>query len=274
LVASRAAAEYKRAAMAEAKKVALAIGAHPDDVELSCAGTLALLQEHGWSIVIASLTPGDKGTNRLGADDISKIRRQEAKEAASLIEARFYCLEWRDLAIFYGDMACKRTTALVRAVDPDVVLTHPPRDYLGDHEETSRIVRHACFAASVRNYEVPAFPGIDSPTATRRIPHLYYFDPIEGIDMFGDRAPASVFVNIDGVIDIKERMLAKHESQREWLKAQHGIDDYLDRMRQWARSRGKAADCEYAEAFRQHVAHSFPRDDLLSGVLRELVVLS
>jgi LmbE family N-acetylglucosaminyl deacetylase len=259
---------------AGAAPVALAIGAHPDDIELTCAGTLALLREKGWSISIATMTPGDKGTNRLGADDISKIRRQEAKEAAALIDARYYCLEWRDLAIFYGDMACKRTTALVRAVDPDVVFTHPPRDYLGDHEETSRIVRHACFAASVRNYEVPAFPGIDSPGATQRIPHLYYFDPIEGIDMFGERAPASVFVNIGTTIELKERMLAKHASQREWLEAQQGIDDYLERMRQWARARSKSADCEYAEAFQQHVAHTFPRDDRLSGVLKDLVVLT
>jgi len=259
--------------MADGKKTALAIGAHPDDIELQCAGTLALLQKHGWTIAVASLTPGDKGSTRLGPDDISKIRRQEAKEAASLIDARYYCLEWRDLAVFYGDMSCKRTTAMVRAVDPDLVFTHPPADYLGDHEETSRIVRHACFAASVRNYEVPAFPGTESPPPTTKIPHLYYFDPIDGIDMFGRAATASVFVDVSTTIELKQRMLAKHESQREWLKNQHGVDDYVEQMRALAKQRGKQIGVDYAEAFRQHVAHSFPRDDLLSGVLRDLVVL-
>jgi hypothetical protein len=125
----------------------------------------------------------------------------------------------------------------------------------------------------VKNYEVPAFPGIDSPGPTSRIPHLYYFDPIEGVDMFGVRAPASVFVDIAKVIDVKARMLGKHESQREWLRAQHGVDDYVERMRGWARQRGKEVQREFAEAFRQHVAHAFPRSDLLSGVLKELVVL-
>ena len=257
----------------ESKSIVLAIGAHPDDVELGCAGTLALLRDQGWSVVIASLTPGDKGSNRLSPDDISRIRRQEAKESAALIEATYYCLEWRDLAVFYGDMSCKRTTALIRAVDPTLVFTHATRDYLGDHEETSRIVRHACFAAPVRNYEVPAFPERDTPEPTSAIPHLYYYDPIEGIDIFGQPAPASVIVDITETVDLKERMLAKHESQRAWLRQHHGTEDALQQMRLWSKARGKQIDREYGEAFRQHVGHAFPREDLLSGVLGERVEL-
>lgn len=257
----------------DSKNTVLAIGAHPDDIEMGCAGTLAHLQEQGWSIAIACMTPGDKGSTRMAPDDIARIRRQEAKESAGLLGADFFCLEWRDLAIFYGDMSCKRTTALLRAVDPQLVLTHPPRDYLGDHEETSRIVRHACFAAPVRNYEVPAFPERTVPKPTSGIPHLYYYDPVESVDMFGERARASVIVDITDTIDLKERMLAKHESQRAWLRHQHGTEDALKQMRIWARSRGKQIDREYGEAFQQHVGHAFPREDLLSGVLGERVEL-
>lgn len=257
----------------ESKNTVLAIGAHPDDIELCCAGTLALLHEEGWQVVIASMTPGDKGSNRLSPDDISRIRRQEAKESAALLDADYHCLEWRDLAVFYGDMSCKRATALMRYIDPTLVLTHPPDDYLGDHESTSRIVRHACFAAPVRNYEVPGFPERTVPEPTERIPHLYYYDPIEGIDIFGARAPASLIVDITETIDLKERMLAKHESQRAWLSKHHGTEDALKQMRLWAKSRGKQIDKDYGEAFRQHLGHAFPREELLSGALGERVEL-
>jgi hypothetical protein len=75
------------------------------------------------------------------------------------------------------------------------------------------------------------------------------------------------------VIGLKADMLACHESQRAWLEAHHGIDEYLEEMRRWSAALGREIGVEYAEGFRQHVGHPYPQDDrlgaLLAGVRRE-----
>ena len=58
-------------------------------------------------------------------------------------------------------------------------------------------------------------------------------------------------------------MLACHASQREWLRAHHGIDEYLDSMRRFAAVRGKLLGVAAAEGFVQHLGHGYPHDDLL-----------
>src|SRR6185312_4710550 len=78
----------------------LAIHAHPDDVELQCAGTLVLLREAGHGVTIATMTPGDCGSAVHDAETIASIRREEARSSAALIDADYHCLEFRDLAIF------------------------------------------------------------------------------------------------------------------------------------------------------------------------------
>lgn len=242
----------------------LAVGAHPDDVEMQCAGTLALLVQRGWRAVIATMTPGDLGSATLPRDEIAQIRRDEAQRSATVIDAGYRCLELRDLTIVFGDEACRRVTALLREVQPNLVLTHAPRDYLADHEETSRIVRHACFAAPVPSYSADGLPATDA------IAPLYYFDPMEGIDMFGQPAPVSVIVDISTTIGSKTEMLGLHSSQREWLRVQHGCDHYLEQMRRWSCARGQLAQCDYGEAFAQHVGHPYPKHDSLADELGQL----
>src|SRR5207249_4192747 len=84
--------------------VALAILAHPDDAEFLCAGSLVRLrQEKGWSIHIASMTPGDCGSAEHGPDEIARIRRGEGAAAAAAIGAAYHCLEERDLRVVYNE---------------------------------------------------------------------------------------------------------------------------------------------------------------------------
>jgi hypothetical protein len=74
---------------------------------------------------------------------------------------------------------------------------------------------------------------------------------------------------------VKERMLAAHASQREWLRAQHGEDEYLLWMRRVARDRARDARrraVEYAEGFRVHRGHGFPARDVLTEALGPRVV--
>ena len=257
----------------ERPKTVLAVGAHPDSVEKTCAGTLALLSKAGWKVVIATMTPGDKGSRSLSSESIANVRKQEARESSALIDGTYHCLEWRELAVFFGDMACRRTTALIRDVRPHLVLTHPPRDCLPDFEQTSLIVRHACHASVVPNYVVPGYPGDSIPPPIEAVPHLYYFDAIEGMDVLGDPIAVSVIVDVTSTRDKKRRMLAKHDSQRQLATELHGLDDYVSQVESLNKNTGKRAEFEYGEGFRQHVGHGFPRNELLSGVLGECVEL-
>jgi LmbE family N-acetylglucosaminyl deacetylase len=241
----------------------LAIGAHPDDVEFLCAGTLVLLHEAGWRVHVATMSPGDLGSATLDREAIAALRREEARRSAEMIKASYTCLEARDFQIFFGDELLRRTTALVRSVDPDLVITHAPADYLADHEETSRLVRHACFAAPVKLYAID-----DEHPPTRAIPHLYCCDPIELIDSSGEVVAAEFAVDVAPAMRMKELMLGCHSSQREWMRRQHGEDDYVATMKRWSAERGRPHGFEFAEGFRQHRGHAFPRTPLLQESVR------
>src|SRR4051812_15588789 len=125
----------------------LAIHAHPDDLEILAAGTLARLARLGHSITFATMTPGDCGTAEYDPETIAKMRRDEARDAASMIGAEYICAEFRDLAIFNDDASRRRVTELLRRTRPQIVITSSPVDYHCDHEATSSLVRDACFAA-------------------------------------------------------------------------------------------------------------------------------
>jgi LmbE family N-acetylglucosaminyl deacetylase len=66
-------------------------------------------------------------------------------------------------------------------------------------------------------------------------------DPVDAKDKYGVPAPADAMVDISGVLDLKTRMLACHASQRDWLLAHHGVDEYLDAMKRHGRLRGRQA---------------------------------
>jgi LmbE family N-acetylglucosaminyl deacetylase len=253
----------------------LAIGAHPDDVEIICSGTLLLLAEAGCEIHVASLTAGDGGSATLSSHEIASVRLEEARRASASIGAKYHCLQFRDLAIFDDDASNRRVTACMREVDPRIVFTHPPADYISDHETTSRLVRNACFAAPVRNYDTSM---VSPAAATVAIPYLFYAHPIEGIDIHGCEVRPRLFVDISDVIDRKLAMLAHHESQREWLRAHHGLDEYVEAVKRWnaqlavGASQAAGRGVRHAEAFLPHHGHAYPRGAILHELLGERTI--
>lgn len=242
----------------------LAIHAHPDDIEFQCAGTLALLKQKGCDIILATMTPGDCGSAELPPDEIAAIRRREAQASADLLGAEYHCLEFRDLCITHDNDGRRRVTELLRKTRPDIVLTAPPVDYMSDHEMTSRLVRDACFAAPVPNYTTQQW---DPAEPLPRIPHLYFVDPIEGVDHFGRPVAPEFVIDISPTFELKLQMLACHDSQRSWLRAQHGIDEYLDNCRRWSAARGREIGADYGEAFTQYKGHPYPADNRLLTIL-------
>jgi LmbE family N-acetylglucosaminyl deacetylase len=246
-------------------KTVLGIFAHPDDAEFTCSGTLCLLRKAGWSVHIATLAPGDKGTNCYTREEVSRIRIKEAELAAGLIDATYYCLDFEDVYIMYDRETINRTTALIRRVRPGIVFTLSPDDYMIDHEITSRVVQTACFSAGIKNMEVSEKPF-------EPVPYLFYGDPIEGKDKMGNRIQPSLFVDVTSEMSTREDMLACHESQRNWLHDHHDIDEYVLMMKRIARMRGREINVEYAEGFRQHRGHGYPQDNVLGEILGERVV--
>jgi LmbE family N-acetylglucosaminyl deacetylase len=246
------------------EKAILGIFAHPDDAEFSCAGTLALFKRSGWQIHIASMTPGDKGSAELTRDEISMIRRDEASASAELLGGYYYCLGLEDIFIFYDRDSIRRTTTLIRKVRPSVVITASPDDYMADHEITSRIVKTACFCCGIRNMEIEEEPF-------EPVPYLYYSDPLEAKNILGSEINPSIYVDITSVIEIKEKMLSCHKSQRDWLMIHHKIDEYILSMKRFAEKRGKEIDTSFAEGFRQHLGHGYPQDNIIKKYLGNLV---
>lgn len=242
----------------------LHIHAHPDDAEMFGAGTLALLASQGHHITIVTMTPGDCGSHQYGSEEIARIRRAEAAAAAKLIGAEYFCAEFRDLAIFADDASRRRVTAILRQTRPDIIITAPPADYHCDHEATSLLVRDACFAAPCENYDVSAY-GDARPIPA--IPHLYFTDPAEGTDRECRPSVPHFVVDISSVIDTKREMLACHDSQRQWLKEHHGMDDYIKTMEEWSAKVGSYTKFAYGEGFRQYKMHPYPVTPLLEELL-------
>ena len=245
----------------------LAFGCHPDDVEFMAAGTLALLAQKGYEVHIATMTGGEAGSPTETSQQIRARRLQEAENAAKTIGGHYHYAGGRDLEVEYNSAYRKMTTRVMREVDPLIVLTLPPTDYLPDHEQASYLVRNAAYIASVPLYDcgVPTRP-------TERFPYLYYWNASNLTDIFGRPLPLHFGIDITSAMEVKERMLACHESQREWLRYHNGWDEYMHVMKRQSAEDGKRIGAEYGECFIQHRSTGHPRDNILKDILGNLCV--
>ena len=132
----------------------LAIGAHPDDLELGCAGTLLKLKGLGYGVGMVDLTRGERGTR--GSADIRRV------EAASSLKV--LGLDFRE-TLDLGDMQLQDTPDRRRAVvevirkhRPRLVLTHWQNDRHPDHEGAAALVTHAMFFAGARKFDATGEP--------------------------------------------------------------------------------------------------------------------
>lgn len=242
----------------------LAFFCHPDDVEMLVAGTLHLIKAAGWDVGIATMTAGDLGTPSGTREQIAATRLRESKAAADFLGAWYGCAQLYDMQVFANAENLRKAVEVMRAFSPDVVLTHSPTDYMLDHEETSRLVRDAAFATSIPLFSTERFPAAPVGHGT---PTLYYSDPVEGLDQMGTRVLPQFYVDISDQIENKRTMLSRHESQREWLRSHHGVDEYLNQMTSWAAQYGREAGVAYAEGFRQHMGHGYPHEPVLQKLL-------
>ncbi|WP_031495661.1 PIG-L deacetylase family protein [Bryobacter aggregatus] len=245
----------------------LAIHAHPDDIEILAGGAFALLARAGVSLTFCTMTPGDCGSAEMGPEEIAALRRVEAATAAMMLGADYICAEYRDMRVFNDEAGREKMTQLLRRVRPDIVITANTPDYHCDHEATHLLVRDACFGASTPNYVPGEHPALD------HIPHLYFMDSTSGIDRDGNTLRPEFLVDVAETIEMKAALIGCHESQRAWLKKQHGLDDYVDSSIRWTAGRGALAGLAYAEGFRQYHGHPYPQTPLLQEMFERLTTV-
>ncbi|WP_315851083.1 PIG-L family deacetylase [Blastopirellula marina] len=249
--------------MSDAKPVVLCFMAHPDDAEILCGGVLIRLGQLGWDVHIATAANGDCGSENLGREEIAAIRKQEGIAAAHSIGGTYHTLAEPDVNVVFDQATNRKAIDLFRQINPTLVITHPREDYMLDHEQTHLLARSAAFSFPIPNASsLPRLPNA-------HIPHLYYADPVEGKDPYtGQMVTPTTVIDISAQIDQKAEMLACHASQRDWLRAHHGMDEYLEAMKRFSAHRGSLIGVDYAEAFRQHLGHAFPENDLLAELLQ------
>jgi N-acetylglucosamine malate deacetylase 1 len=252
--------------MVRKRKVAMCLMAHPDDCEFQAAGTMALLAKRDWEIHIVTATAGDCGSATLGPEEIARVRQNENRKSAAILGGHYHCLGLRDLYVVFDHDAITRVMRLTRDIGPTLMFTHSLQDYMLDHEETAKLARSASFGSFVPN----TCTGAIRPGAG--VPHLYYADPAGTLDYFGKRPVATTYVDVTSVIPTKEKMLKCHASQRAWLQAHYGVDEYVRLLREGCKARGAEIGVRFAEGFRQHRGQGYPRKCLLSQELGDLVV--
>jgi len=246
--------------------IALAAAAHPDDIEFMMAGTLLRLKQAGCEIHLWNLADGCCGSSALAPEEIAAVRWQEAQASADLADATAHPPVFRDLEVFYDAPSLARVAAVVRRIQPDIILTHSPQDYMEDHQNTARLVVAGAFTRAIRNFATkPPTPAWDKPAA------LYHALPHGLKDGLRQAVVPHFFIDIGPVLARKRAMLACHASQKEWLDVTQGMDAYLDEMERMSAEVGRmSGKYEFAEGWRRHSHLGFgPEDfDPISNLLK------
>lgn len=177
----------------------LAIAAHPDDIELSCAGTLIKHARAGQAVGIIDLTEGELGTRGSAA-----LRRQEAQDAAKVMGVKVRENAQMADGFFKNDEEHQRKLiAYIRHYQPDIVLANALSDRHPDHGRGGRLIADACFLAGLRKIETEKDGKKQAPWRPKRVYHVMQDRPFE---------PAFI-VDISDVFEQKMEAIRCYKSQ-------------------------------------------------------------
>lgn len=216
----------------------LAVGAHPDDIEVCCAGTLAKYAQCGDKVFIITTTSGNIGSPTLVPEVIGAIRKKEAQKSASIIGAEYICLDYDDEMFFEDRDTRLKFIDAFRYCNPDVVFAHHTDDYNPDHILSGKVANDILVMLPIPNIKTKNPP-------VSRIPVLFYMETVLGLGFVPEQ-----YVDITDVMDIKKEMLRQHESQVVWMKANYGDNvDITEQIEIQNRYRGMQIGVRYAEGF-------------------------
>lgn len=253
-------------------RVAIAIGAHPDDIEFFMGGTLLLLHKAGYQIHYLTLASGNCGSAEYNSSTTRDIRNTEARAAAKILGAQFHASLTNDLEILYGLPLLRSLSAVIREVKPKIILTHSPQDYMEDHVNTSRLAVTAAFARGMPNFKtLPGRAAINSEVT------VYHAMPHGLRDGLRRRVLPEGFVNCASVHKTKREALAAHKSQQKWLDTSQGLNCFLLAMEDMALDVGRMSKrFKLAEGWRRHLHLGFcgPETDPLRQALGRKYLLN
>ena len=221
----------------------LAVVAHMDDAEIHCGGVLLKYVKQGAKVHVLVVTNGNKGTYKYSPEEITKIRRNEQREACKRLgrqEPIF--LDYEDNLTIDSKELRLDILNIIRKVNPSVIFTHSPQDGSNDHAATGLAVTKALIGLPFPNMPVEEKP-------MKEMPQVFFIDPAGGVGFLPD-----VYVDITKEMDEKLYALEAHESQL-------GYDPrYKDDAVVVSRFRGFQSGCEYAEGFKAHYFFGFMPD--------------
>jgi len=240
------------------RSTALAIFAHPDDIEYFGAGTLLLLKQAGFEIHYFNLSTGNCGSVEMDAEETRRTRLAEAQKAASILGAHFHHPVRDDLEIFYDLPTLRLVAGVVRQVKPSIILTHPPVDYMEDHTNTCRLAVTAGFTHGMPNFVTDPPSGEVYPDDV----FIYHSIPHGLCDPLRTPSPVESFVDTGSVFATQREALAAHASQRDWLDKSQGADSYLKVLDEMSLEVGRMSGrFRQAEGWRRHLHLGFSAND-------------
>ncbi len=217
----------------------LAIGAHPDDVELSCAGTLAKEISRGKKVAILDLTQGELGTR-----GTSEIRAAEAKQAAAIlgVHAR-YNLNFAD-GFFRNDKEHQlKLIAYIRLLKPEIILCNAVEDRHPDHGRAAKLVTESCFLSGLQKVQTVHEEQHQDAWRPKQLYHYIQWN---------DAKPDFV-VNISDQMETKIQVVKAYESQ--FYKSGTtpntpiSTENFLNSITYRAADLGRLIGVDYAEGF-------------------------
>ena len=224
----------------------LAIGCHPDDIEIACAGTIAKYVKEGHKVIVCHVSTGNLGHVIIPPDELTIIRANEAKAAGALAGVEVICAGFDDLEIYDGNREARdKLVDVIKYAQPDVIITHDPDDYMPDHTAVSKLVFDASFTATLPNYKLVNPKYSDENTPPAKLVPIYYMDTLAGVNF-----NPTEYVDVTDVMDLKLEMLECHASQLVWMR-EHDNIDFADMVRTCSKFRGYQCGVDYAEGFRQ-----------------------
>ena len=218
----------------------LAVGSHPDDVELSCSGTIAKEVDRGKKVGILDLTRGELGTR-----GTAEIRGKEAQAAAEILGVKVReNLEFSD-AFFENNTAHKlEVVKMIRKYRPEIVLCNAVEDRHIDHGRGAKLVSDACFLSGLRKIET----HLDGEKQQAWRPnHVFHY--IQWKNLKPD-----FVVDISGYMDKKLESVLAYRSQfydKDSREPETPISssNFLDSITYRAKDMGRLINTEHAEGF-------------------------
>lgn len=221
----------------------LAIGVHPDDIELACSGTLLKHIEMGKTVGLLDLTAGELGTRGSGP-----LRIVEAGASAELMGA-----EWRqnlgmaDGFFEYSKKNILKIIPIIRAAQPEIILANSLKDRHPDHGRAAKLVADACFYSGLMKIETVDYQGNVQERWRPKALYHYIQDRTMKPDFVVDIGKY-IDKKFDLILAFKSQFFIADQEDKELATPISG-KDFQDYLRAVARTYGRPAGIEFAEAF-------------------------